>query len=60
MGPEILAACKKAGTGPEANENDVTIEAIGAEVETDREVASHTPPGRTGLVFDGAVGYLLP
>jgi putative transposase len=30
MGPEILAARKKTAAGPETNEHDVTIEAIGA------------------------------
>jgi transposase-like protein len=30
MGPEILAACQKTANGCETNENDVTIETIGA------------------------------
>ena len=39
MGPEILAASSKLTTSPETNGSDVTIEAIGASVETDHEVA---------------------
>jgi putative transposase len=30
MGPEILAACKKAAASPETNGKEVTIEAISA------------------------------
>ena len=39
MGSEILVACRKGRGTTEANENAVTAEAIGAQIEIDHEAA---------------------
>jgi hypothetical protein len=39
MGLEILTACRKTGKDADTNETEMTIEAIGASIEIDREVA---------------------
>jgi hypothetical protein len=39
MGTEVLGACKKESTSSETDESRATIEALGAQIELDREVA---------------------
>jgi putative transposase len=39
MGTEVLGVCKKESTSSETDESRATIEALGAQIELDREVA---------------------
>jgi hypothetical protein len=46
MGTEVLAACTKTQNTTETSGNGVIIEAIGAQIETDREVVISYTTGR--------------
>jgi len=50
MGPEILTACRTAAGNTETGEEEVTIETVGAQIETDhRGIISYTiAPGVAG------------